>query len=72
MNTFIYYANLLLGDSTKSNNTVEQCPRCYVIQLDEHGRDILLIEHTLRDVAEFHDGDKSKGGISILRIKKTY
>jgi hypothetical protein len=72
MNTFIYYANLLLGDSTESPTMVEQCPRCYLIQLDEYGNDTLLIEHTLRDVAEFHGGDKSKGGISILRTKKTY
>lgn len=71
MNTFIYYANLLLGDSIETNNTVEQCPKCYLIQLDEHGNDTLLIEHTLRDVVEFHGGDKSKGGISILRTKKT-
>jgi hypothetical protein len=60
MNTFIYYANNKLGDSIESNT------------IDEHGRDILLIEHTLRDVVEFHGGDKTKGGISILRTVKTY
>jgi hypothetical protein len=60
----INYANLWLGDS--KSIVVKQCPNCYAIKFEDFDRDcdVILVEHTLRDIAEFHGGQQ-KGGVSV-------